>query len=146
MKFTYTIYILASKESVWDVLTKGSHTEKYFFSSTVDSKWDVGSLVTYKRHGELDVLGEVVEITPYQSVTFTWRHVSDHRDQPTSVTFLVDEEQDTVKLTLIHDGLVESDFYPDENHFIGVNNGWPAILSNLKSYIETGLTLPRIHV
>jgi hypothetical protein len=44
----------------------------------------------------------------------------------------------TVKLTLVHEGLRDEDFESDGNKFRGVNNGWPVIVSNLKSVLETG--------
>lgn len=52
----------------------------------------------------------------------------------------------TVKLTLKHENLLETDFVDDDDTFEGYNNGWPAVLSNLKSLLETGRTLPPIHV
>jgi hypothetical protein len=66
------------------------------------------------------------------------------RNEPTVVTFLIKELEETVKLTLIHSQLVESDIVEDSDTFWGLNNGWPAILSNLKSYLESGNTLKAI--
>ena len=43
-----------------------------------------------------------------------------------------------VKLRLIHENLLPDDIEKDPNTFKGVNNGWPAILSSLKSLLETG--------
>jgi hypothetical protein len=47
----------------------------------------------------------------------------------------------TVKLMLLHEDLLEKDIRKDEGKFEGFNNGWPAILSNLKSLLETGSIL-----
>jgi hypothetical protein len=55
-------------------------------------------------------------------------------------------DDSTVKLTLRHEELLETDFVYDDNTFVGLNNGWPALLSNLKSLLETGRTLPPIAV
>lgn len=52
----------------------------------------------------------------------------------------------TVKLTLKHEDLISSDLVDDDDTFAGLNNGWPAILSNLKSLLETGRTLPVVVV
>jgi uncharacterized protein YndB with AHSA1/START domain len=69
------------------------------------------------------------------------------RDHPTRVTFeLMPMDDSTLKLTLKHEELLETDFVADDNTFEGLNNGWPAILSNLKSLLETGRTLPPISV
>ena len=69
------------------------------------------------------------------------------REQPTRVTFELQKMDDsTVKLILRHEELLETDFVYDDNTFEGLNNGWPALLSNLKSLLETGRTLPPISV
>lgn len=47
-----------------------------------------------------------------------------------------------VKLSLKHEELLPSDIQEENENFYGINNGWPAILSNLKSLLETGRTLP----
>jgi hypothetical protein len=52
--------------------------------------------------------------------------------------------ESTVKLTLKHEDLLPEDWVDDDNTFRGLNNGWPAIVSNLKSLLETGRTLPPI--
>lgn len=54
--------------------------------------------------------------------------------------------ESTVKLTLKHEELLPTDFFDEKEGFAGVNNGWPAILSNLKSLLETGRTLPAVTV
>ncbi|MED3760543.1 hypothetical protein P4555_15960 [Peribacillus frigoritolerans] len=51
-----------------------------------------------------------------------------------------------MKLILRLEELLETDFIYDDNTFEGLNNGWPALLSNLKSLLETGRTLPPISV
>ncbi|GAA2718554.1 hypothetical protein GCM10009865_54740 [Aeromicrobium ponti] len=52
----------------------------------------------------------------------------------------------TVKLTLKHENLVPADIVDKEDTFEGLNNGWPAILSNLKSLLETENTMPPISI
>ncbi|WP_218828145.1 hypothetical protein [Paenibacillus sp. SSG-1] len=49
-----------------------------------------------------------------------------------------------MKLILRHENLLDSDFVDEERTFEGYNNGWPAILSNLKTFLETGETMPPI--
>jgi hypothetical protein len=53
------------------------------------------------------------------------------------VTFDLEQLGETVNLTVIHD-----DFEPDSEMLKGVRAGWPTILSNLQSLLETGETLP----
>lgn len=68
------------------------------------------------------------------------------RKQPSRVTFELKALESTVKLTLKHDNLASADIVDKEDTFEGLNNGWPAILSNLKSLLETGNTLPPISI
>ncbi|SPE33029.1 hypothetical protein SBBP1_640049 [Burkholderiales bacterium] len=42
-----------------------------------------------------------------------------------------------VKLRLIHENLLPEDMETDPNPFRGINNGGPAVLSSLKSLLET---------
>ncbi|MNL75949.1 hypothetical protein D3C87_2018360 [compost metagenome] len=57
------------------------------------------------------------------------------------VTYELTPMNSTIKLTLLHEDLLEKDLPKDEGKINGFNTGWPAILSNLKSLLETGKTL-----
>ncbi|MCM3720243.1 SRPBCC family protein [Fictibacillus phosphorivorans] len=145
-KFVYVTYIGASPEQVWEALTEGDITEKYFFGTRIESNWEEGSSVTYSRNGEVTDEGSVLNYDPSHELSFTWTNKSDDtpRESPTVVTFKLQHMDSTVKLTLIHDNLVKSDIVEKEGTFEGFNNGWPAILSNMKTYLETGKTLPAL--
>ncbi|MGG0935702.1 hypothetical protein ABHN11_06240 [Brevibacillus centrosporus] len=60
------------------------------------------------------------------------------------MTFELKQMDSAVKLTLKHEKLVSVDIVDRDDTFEGLNNGWPAILSNLKSLLETGKTLAPI--
>jgi len=141
--FQYVTYISSTPEKVWEALTKTEHTEQYFFGTAIQSDWQVGSRVEYSR-GELTDFGEILIYEPNQKMTYTWESVGDpiQRAEPSVVTFQVQEmNANVVKLTLIHENLQENDFVKDTNAFEGFNNGWPFILSNLKTYLETSKTM-----
>jgi uncharacterized protein YndB with AHSA1/START domain len=144
--FVYVTYIAASPEKVWEALTEGDISEKYFFGSRIESDWEEGSSVTYSRNGGVTDEGNVLKYDPVHELSFTWTHKDDDtpRESPTVVTFKLQHMDSTVKLTVIHENLVKSDFAEKEGTFEGVNNGWPAILSNLKTFLETGKTLPPV--
>jgi uncharacterized protein YndB with AHSA1/START domain len=57
--------------------------------------------------------------------------------EPSVVTFLVEPHQDIVRLTVTHENL------PNEEMLGGISHGWPAVLANLKSLLETGEVLPQ---
>ena len=147
-RFVYVTYIATTPEKLWEALTSSDFTEKYFFGSKIESDWQVGSSVTYYRGGEVTDRGVLLKCVPHRLLSFTWNYVGDQqeREQPTQVTFELKPMGDTVKLTLKHENLLPSDIVEREDTFEGFNNGWPAILSNLKSLLETGDTLPPIAV
>lgn len=147
--FVYATYIASTPEKVWEALTSGEFTKEYFFGHRVASDWNEGSEVTYLReNNEVDIQGKVLISDPFSLLKFTWFSPEDptERTEPTVVTFEVKQMDGTVKLTVIHENLVDSDFVEDRDTFQGVNNGWPAILSNLKTLLESGRTLPAVKV
>ncbi|MYL32593.1 hypothetical protein GLW08_16760 [Pontibacillus yanchengensis] len=141
--FVYTTYILTTPEKLWDALTSSNSTSEYFFGREVQSNWKEGSNVQFlTQSGELDVEGKVLQFEINELLSYTWHHVDDiEREEPLVVTFKLRKMNEVVKLTLIHKNLNDDDFSNEENTFGGLNNGWPAILSNLKTFLETGRTL-----
>lgn len=146
--FTYVTYIATTPEKLWDALTNGDLTERYFFGSRIQSDWKEGSEVTYSRGGEITDFGKVLVYDPANVLSFTWSYVADTtpREEPSRVTFEIKKMNETVRLTLKHEGLLETDYNENSDTFEGFNNGWPAVISNLKSFLETGKALPPIVV
>ncbi|CAH0346731.1 SRPBCC family protein [Bacillus sp. CECT 9360] len=146
--FVYVTYIATTPEKLWEALTSSDFTEKYFFGSKIQSDWQEGSTVTYERNGLVVDHGEILKCEPHRLLSFTWKIEGDDtpRELPTKVTFELKQMEATVKLTLKHDNLVDADYVEDNDTFRGLNNGWPAILSNLKSLLETGNTLPPLNI
>lgn len=145
--FVYVIYMATTPEKLWEALTSSDLTEKYFFGSKIESDWHEGFTITYSRSGQVSDYGTIQKCEPYRLLSFTWTYVADQasRERPSLVTFeLKPMDSTTVKLTLKHENLVPADLVDQEDTFEGLNNGWPAILSNLKSLLETGRTLPPI--
>ncbi|MDW7615951.1 SRPBCC family protein [Peribacillus simplex] len=148
--FVYPIYIATTPEKLWDALTSGEFTKKYHFGCQIKSSFQEGATVTYLlENGRITNHGNVLKCEPLHLLSFTWNTTGDEtpREDPTRVTFQLQSMDDsTVKLTLTHEELLETDFVYGDNTFKGINNGWPAILCNLKSLLETGRTLPPIFV
>lgn len=148
-QFVYDIYIGTTVEKLWEALTSSEYTEKYFFGSKIQSDWQEGSSVIYSRNGIDTDYGKILICEPQRLLSYTWNMIGDNtpRQSPSRVTFTLNPmDGTTVKLSLKHEDLAESDLVDQENTFQGLNNGWPAILSNLKSLLETGNTLPPIKV
>jgi uncharacterized protein YndB with AHSA1/START domain len=147
-KFVYVTYIATTPKKLWQALTSSEYTEKYFFGSSINSDWQEGAEVTYSRNGKVTDYGQIVKCEPYQELSYTWTYVGDGVEgkEPSRVTFKLISLNETVKLVLRHENLQPGDLVDKEDTFEGLNNGWPAILSNLKSLLETGETMPAISI
>lgn len=139
--FVYVIYIESTPERVWHALTDAELTAEYWGHSNV-SDWQVGSSWEHRRTdgaGTADVVGTVVESVPPHRLVSTWAAPpgEEQADEPSRVTFDIEPYGDIVRLTATHENLVD-DAERDE-----AAGGWAAVLSNLKTLIETGHVLPQ---
>lgn len=148
MTFVYVTYIATTPEKLWEALTSSDYTEKYFFGSKIQSDWQEGSSVTYSRNGQVTDHGIILKCEPYSIISYTWNYVGDKivREHPSWVIFELKPMESIVKLTLKHENLLPADIVENDDTFEGFNNGWPAILSNLKSLLETESPLPPISI
>ena len=138
--FSYATYIGAAPDRVWQALTDGALTRQYWYGRRVESDWKVGSTVTFwydTEDGEaVSDRGIVLESKPprHLSYTFHVEFVDELKDEhPSRVTFDLEPIGDETRLTLIHD-----EFEPKSRVLDDCRTGWPAILSSLKSLVETG--------
>ncbi len=134
----YTIYIASTPEKVWQALTSAEFSRKYFFGNAVEVDLRVGgTYIVRTPDGTLHVSGEVVECDPLRKLTVTfnvnWPALIEKLG-PTLVAYEIEPNGDAVKLTLTeaHDRPISDDILS------GGRAGWPAILSSLKSVLETG--------
>jgi uncharacterized protein YndB with AHSA1/START domain len=137
--FVYVSYIASTPEKVFKALTDPEATAKFWFGNAANSDWKVGSPVTFHREGRLILKGEVLEIDPPRRLSYTFKPMHDELfsgEQPSRVVMELEQQRDQVKLTVTHD-----DFAPDSKVFGSISNGWPLVLSSLKSYLETGKVL-----
>jgi Uncharacterized conserved protein len=133
------IYIRASASAVWEALTNPDITQRYWFDTRIVSDWKVGSKVEYLRHGERTDEHVVLEIEQPHTLTHTFQPLlGDFRSEPPScVAFTIEESDGVVRVTVRHDS-----FPPESKVFRACSEGWPMILSNLKTLLETGAPLP----
>src|SRR5437899_8433770 len=137
----YTIYIASTPEKVWQALTSAEFSRKYFFGNSVEVELKVGgAYIVRTPDGALHISGEVVECEPPRKLTVTfnvnWPELIEKLG-PTLVTYEVGPVGDAVRLTMseAHDRPLSDDILS------GGRQGWPAILSSLKSLLETGKPL-----
>ena len=139
--FVYVIYIAATPEKLWQALTDGEFTRRYWGGRRIQSDWKVGSPVRHVREdGAVDWHGEVLQAEPPRLLSYSFHmQISDrHRgEEPSRITFELLPMGSVVKLSLTHE-----DFGPESATFETTRHGWPAIMSSLKSLLESGAPLP----
>jgi len=137
--FVYVSYIASTPDKVFQALTSHEATGKFWFGNAATSDWKVGSPINFHREDKLIIKGEVLENDPPRRLSYTFKPMHDEQlaaEQPSRVVFDLEQQRDQVKLTVTHD-----DFAPDSKVFAGISNGWPLVLSSLKSYLETNRVL-----
>ena len=162
-RFTYTIYIQATPEQVWRGLTEPAFTKRYWRHhlagpKTFRSDWKKGSTwaLIHEEVGLVvsDPTQVILESDPYRRLDYTWYTFTPEwavqvgmdeatadawRAEPRSkVAYDIDDVGHGVaRLTVVHDG------FESGSHVLqGISEGWPAVLSSLKTLLETGPPLP----
>jgi len=140
-KTVYVTYIASTPERVWDALTQSEFTKQYFFGRSIEIEPRAGgAFILRMPDGRVDVKGKVVTWDPPHRLTVTWLvdWIEDMRDLPEClVSYDIVQAGDAVRLTMTeaHQWDVPDDLLS------GGRAGWPAILSSLKSVLETGKPL-----
>jgi uncharacterized protein YndB with AHSA1/START domain len=142
-EFVYVTYIETTVEKLWHALTDGDFSQRYWFGMRLRSDWRVGSSFEMVRgDGTVSDAGKVVECDPPRRLAYTFINLSDtYKGEAVPLaTFVLEPYGRLVKLTLTHQGFSEGGKF-----LASVSQGWPAILSSLKSTLETGqpLDIPR---
>jgi uncharacterized protein YndB with AHSA1/START domain len=135
-EFVYVTYIETTPEKLWQALTSSEFSKAYWFGTELRSDWRVGSPFALVMDGTTSDVGEILEYDPPRRLSYTFQHVlrEEFRNaRPTKVVFTLEPHGKFVKLTLTHEG-----FDGAPKLLNAVSNGWPAILSSLKTLLETG--------
>jgi uncharacterized protein YndB with AHSA1/START domain len=138
-EFVYTIYIETAPEKLWEALTSGEFSRRYWFGTELRTDWKIGSPFALVMNGTTTDVGEILEADPPRRLSYSFKHVLDdemRNEQPSKVVFVLEPYGKLVKLTLTHEGFAEGSKLLD-----GISKGWPAIMSGLKSLLETGNAL-----
>ena len=148
--YVYVTYINTTPEKAWRALTETDLMREWWLDPVAGcarmnvSDWKPGSRWEHTRadgSGTVDIVGKVVETTPPRRLVFTWARPKDAEDaaKHSRVTFDIEPYGDAlVRLTVTHD---ELDGDPDM--LSGISGRWPKVLSNLKTFLETGRGLPQ---
>jgi uncharacterized protein YndB with AHSA1/START domain len=147
--YVYVTYIATTPETIWEALTDPSVTPTYWVglspAATAHanvSEWTPGSRWEHQRMDDartVDMTGTVIETTRPSRLVISWSRPTefDDRSKHSTVTFdIVQHGDGIVKLTVTHAGLEQ-----DPKMLEGISGGWPQVLSNLKTLLETGKAL-----
>ncbi|HEX8084159.1 MAG TPA: metalloregulator ArsR/SmtB family transcription factor [Solirubrobacteraceae bacterium] len=133
----YELYIRTTPERLWQAITSGEDTSRYYFGSPVSSNWTPGSRFEMTAPHDPQTIwvdGEVLEVDPprrlVQSFTAHWDEEMDQQ-APSRVTWEIEPQGDACRLRVTHEGLSAAAAQQ-------VSGGWPQILSGLKTLLETG--------
>jgi len=135
-EFVYVIYIHSTPEKIWQALIDPEMTKEFWGRHRNSSDWKPGSEWLHQNYddaGDVSVAGTVVESDPPRRLVLTWAQPN-HADV-SRVTFDIDEFMGSTKLTVTHSEL-------SLEAMRAISAGWPAVLSSLKSLLETGASLP----
>jgi uncharacterized protein YndB with AHSA1/START domain/DNA-binding transcriptional ArsR family regulator len=139
--FVYTTYIRTTPELLWRALTEPAFTRRYWGGTTFASDWRTGSRITVTRHDGTvadDPEQLVLESAPYRRLAYTWYSTTascsggGEAEERSKVAFDLEDLDGMVKLTVVHDG-----FQPGSKVLESISGGWPRVLSDLKTLLET---------
>ncbi|MFE5592669.1 SRPBCC family protein [Streptomyces sp. NPDC056549] len=152
--FVYTTYIRTTPDELWQALTEPELTRRYWGVS-FETTWTPGASMVWDENGRRTVDPDqvVLEARPGRLLSYTWHTFTKDwadavrleqeayelltREPRSRVTFVIEPSGDTVRLTVTHGGLEPGGIIKGL-----IGEGWPALISSLKSLLETGEELP----
>ncbi len=142
-QFVYVVYIATTPKKLWKALIDPGMTKKYWQHENI-SDWKPGSRWEHREFNKdrsLRLVGKVLTCSPPRRLVLTWAFPSDvvQEEKQSRVTFDLERMRGVVRLTVTHD-LLE----PGSDMLKGITEGWPKVLSSLKSLLESGKALPRL--
>jgi uncharacterized protein YndB with AHSA1/START domain len=153
----FRIVIKASAQAIWDAITSPEWSERYGYGGRVEYELRAGGQYCHKASAEMKaaglpeamIVGEVIESDPPRKLVQTWHplfNAATAAEAPTRLTYEIKESPAGVStVTITHDvkgapivaGMVSGGGDPAQG-----GGGWPWVLSDLKSLLETGARMP----
>jgi uncharacterized protein YndB with AHSA1/START domain len=138
--FLYVTYIRTTPEALWRALTTTEFIAQYWLGATAEAEWKKGGAWKLVfADGRVADSGEIVDFEPPRLLAIKWRNEwkQEFHDEGWSMcTMELEPIGEAVKLTVSHTMEL-----PNAKFIGAVGGGWPQILSNLKSLLETGKVL-----
>jgi uncharacterized protein YndB with AHSA1/START domain len=143
-QFVYVTYIRATPEKVWAALTDPQTIKKFWFGITAESDFKPGSPWALKfEDGSTADTGEILEAVPPRRLVIRWLNEKPELKaegwsrctmEIETAEYYPDFGGKAVKLTITH----ELESGTGGTLIEAVSGGWPKVLANLKSLLETG--------
>lgn len=135
--FVYVTYIRTTPDQLWTALTDVAFIRQYWFGMRCESQWTAGSAwKLVSGDGQIFDAGEIVEAEPPRRLVIRWQHRLKpelEAEGPSLCTMELEPTGTAVKLLITHSIEREPSQLID-----AVSGGWPKIVANLKSLLETG--------
>ncbi len=136
--FIYVTYIRSTPEKLWSALTEDSQfMRQYWFGTHCESQWTAGSSwKMVSADGGVTDDGEILEAQPPRRLVIRWQHQKSPElkaEGESRCTIELEPSGTAVKLSITH--VIERE---PSKLIAAVSGGWPRIISNLKSLLETG--------
>jgi len=139
-RFVYVMYIHTTPRKLWRALTTPKFNRLFFFGCTQESTWQKGARWRLRKpDGGVCDSGEILEIHPPRRLVLNWRNelVPGLRAEGYSrMTLDIEKHGTSAKLTILHEMSCAGSKF-----IAAVTEGWPPILSSLKTLLETGESL-----
>jgi uncharacterized protein YndB with AHSA1/START domain len=133
--FVVSTYIRTTPDRLWEALTNPEITRQFFYGGRVQAQLEVGGRFDYlDPKGEINLRGEVLEVDPPRRLVTTFKASwAEPGGEVTRVMYEIEPMGEVCKFTLTH--------FDYEKSKAGVEQGWPIIISGLKTWLETGRPL-----
>jgi uncharacterized protein YndB with AHSA1/START domain len=135
--FVYVTFIRTTPERLWSALTDPDFMKEYWFGTHLKTDWKPGTRwEMVQPDGRITDGGEILEFDPPKRMVLKWLHELRPEWKAEGFahcTIELEPASDAVKLTITH--TMERE---DSKVIQAVSGGWPRVLSNLKSLLETG--------
>lgn len=135
--FVYVTFIRTTPERLWSALTDPSQMKEYWFGMQVKTEWKAGAeWQMVFPDGRVADTGEILELDRPKRIRLKWRNEFKPELKAEGFSLCTMELEPAgaaVRLTITH--TIER---ADSRFIRAVSGGWPKILSNLKSLLETG--------
>jgi len=145
MDMQFEIYIAGTPERIWKALVSPEDTAKIFYGAELRSTFQVGAPFEYVGPGPdgkpvVHIFGKVLAFEPNRKFSHSCKvgeaWGADRAKFESRVTYRIEPVPNCTKLTVVHDQWMEGD-----PAYKGSLTGWPAVLSSIKTLVETGKPL-----